>query len=323
MDSSFDSAARGGLAQDQYDVVVIGGGPAGATAALYTARSGLKTLVLDKNVTSGALGITQKIANYPGIPEVVTGEELVGRMWKQAQTYGAVFRKARVTGVDVGDPKTVTLAEGEQVRGRALILATGAMGRTKTILGEDAFLGRGVSYCATCDGEFYRDRDVAVLGHNAEAADEALFLTRYVRTLHLVTPKPRLEAPAELASELASRPQVRLHLGRRAEEVTGDSAVRGLRLDRGEALAVSGVFIFTQGNKPIVDYLEGSVQVTQNGCVPANSRMETPIPGVFASGDVLCNEVQQAVVAAAQGCIAALSADKYLNKRKAFVKDYK
>jgi thioredoxin reductase (NADPH) len=308
--------------QDKYDVVVIGGGPAGATAALYTARSNLKTLVLDKNVTSGALGITQQIANYPGIPEVITGEELVRRMWKQAETYGAVFKKARVTGVDVGEPKKVYLGEGEVFEARALLLATGAMGRSKTIRGEEAFLGRGVSYCATCDGAFYKNRDVALLGHNAEAVDEALFLTRYVRTLYVVTPKPALEAPRELLDELAARPQAKLLLGRRAEEVTGNGAVTGLRLDRGETLPVSGVFIFTQGNRPIVDYLAGSVQVTENGCVPANSRMETPIPGVFACGDVLCNEVQQAVVAAAQGCIAALSADKYLNRRKAFAKDY-
>jgi thioredoxin reductase (NADPH) len=307
---------------DSYDVIVIGGGPAGITAALYTARSNLKTLVLDKSITSGALGITQKIANYPGIPEVISGEELLRRMWTQAETYGAVIRKGRVVSVDVGDPKTVTTAEGEQFQARALILATGAMGRAKTLKGEDTFLGRGVSYCATCDGAFFRNKDAALLGHNAEAVDEALFLTRYVKTLYVVTPKPKLEAPEEHVRELLSKPQVKPLLGRRPEEVTGDGVVRGLRLDGGETLPVSGVFIFTTGNKPIVDYLQGAVEVTDKGCVPANPRMETPIPGVFSCGDVLCNEVQQAVVAAAQGCIAALSADKYLNKRKAFVKDY-
>lgn len=307
---------------DAYDVIVIGGGPAGITAALYTARSNLKTLVLDKSITSGALGITRQIANYPGIPEVITGEELLRRMWKQAETYGAEIRKGRVVGVDVGDPKTVTTAEGGQFQGRALILATGAMGRTPTIKGEDTFLGRGVSYCATCDGAFFKNRDVALVGHNAEAVDEALFLTRYVKTLYVVTPKPGLEAPAEHVEELVKKPQVKTLFGRRAEEVVGNGTVAGLRLAGGETLDVKGVFIFTQGNKPIVDYLQGTVEVTDKGCVPANPRMETPLPGVFSCGDVLCNEVQQAVVAAAQGCIAALSADKYLNKRKGFVKDY-
>jgi thioredoxin reductase (NADPH) len=307
---------------DSVDVVVIGGGPAGATAALYTARSNLKTVVLDKELRAGALGITQQIANYPGIPETITGAELLERMRAQAALHGAEFRKAKVVGVDVGDPKAVFLADGAQVTGRALILATGAMGRTKTLRGEDALLGRGVSYCATCDGAFYKGRDVAVVGHNAEAVDEALFLTRYVRTLYVVTPKPKLEAEAGRLEELLAKPQVKPLLGRRAEEVVGDGTVSGLRLDRGETLPVSGVFLFTQGNRPIVDYLQGSVQVGENGCLLANPRMETALPGVFACGDVLCNEVQQAVVAAAQGCIAALSADKYLNKRKAFVKDY-
>lgn len=308
---------------DSYDVIVIGGGPAGATAALYTARSELKTLVLDKERTSGALGITQQIANYPGIPEVITGEELLSRMWKQAQLYGAEFRKARVVGVDIGDPKTVTVGSGEQFQARALIVATGAMGRTKTLAREDEFLGRGVSYCATCDGAFFKNRDAALLGHNAEAVDEAIFLTRYVRTLYLVTPKPQLEGPEELVKELLAKPQVKPLFGRRGLEVRGNGKVTGLKLDRDETLAVQGVFIFTQGNRPIVDYLADAVQVTEKGCVPTNSRMETPIPGVFACGDVLCNEVQQAVVAAAQGCIAALSADKFLNRRKAFVKDYR
>ena len=308
---------------DNIDVIIIGGGPAGCTAALYTSRSNLKTLVVDKEIRSGALGITQKIANYPGIPEVISGEELVNRMRKQAELYGATFVKSRVVGIDVGDPKKVTGADGTSWEGRAILLATGAMGRSKTIEGEDAFLGRGVSYCATCDGAFFKNRDIAILGHNAEAADEALFMTRYVRTLYLVTPKPKLDAPKELADELLSKPQVKPMFGRRAKAVTGNGTVSGLTLDGDEKLDVNGVFIFTQGSKPIVDYLAGQVKVTENGCVPTNKRMETPIPGVFACGDVLCNEVQQAVVAAAQGCIAALSVDKFLNKRKGYVKDYK
>jgi thioredoxin reductase (NADPH) len=307
---------------DAFDVVIVGGGPAGATAALYTARAGLRTLLVDKELRAGALGITQQIANYPGVPETLTGAELLERMWTQARAVGAEIRKNRVVSVDAGDPKTVTLADGTQASGRALILATGAMGRTRTLKGEDALLGRGVSYCATCDGAFYRNRDVAVIGHNAEAVHEALFLSRFVRTLHVVTPKPKLEAEAPVLEELLARPSLRLHAGRRAEEILGETAVTGLRLDRDETLPVAGVFIFTQGNKPIVDYLQGAVQVGEGGCLLANPRMETPVPGVFACGDVLCNEVQQAVVAAAQGCIAALSADRWLNRRKSVSKDY-
>ncbi len=314
---------RWGAMETSYDIIIIGGGPAGATAALYTARANLKTLVLDKSITSGALGITAQIANYPGIPEVITGAELVERMWKQARLYGAEFKKARVVGVDFGDPKTVTVADGAQYSGRAVILATGSMGRTTTLEGEERLLGRGVSYCATCDGAFFKNQEVALLGHNAEAAEEGLFLTRFVKTLHVITPKPKLEAPAELAEELLAKPQVKTHFGRRGASLLGESKVEGLKFDDGSTLPVRGVFIFTAGNKPVVDYLQGAVDTSAEGCIHVNRSMETLKPGVFACGDVLCNEVQQAVVAAGQGCIAALAADKFLNRRKAVVKDYR
>lgn len=173
------------------------------------------------------------------------------------------------------------------------------------------------------DGAFFKGKDVAVLGHNTEAADEALFLTRYARTVYLVTPKPAIEAPKDLLDELLTRPQVKPLFGRRALAVVGDGSVRGLTLEPDETLSLQGVFVFTQGNRPIVDYLQGQTETTGNGCLVTNDHMETPVKGVFACGDVLCNAVQQAVVAAAQGCIAALSADRFLNKRKAFARDYR
>ncbi len=307
---------------ENFDVVIVGGGPAGSTAALYASRAELSTLVLDRAISSGALGITEKIANYPGIPEVISGADLVLRMRRQAELYGARFRTSRVVSITAGDPKVVTLADGDQVSGRALVLATGAMGRSKSLDGEEAFLGRGVSYCATCDGAFYKGKDVAVIGHAEEAVREAIFLTRFVRWLHIVSPKPALTAPPELLKELLSKPQVVTHLGRRATRVGGNGSVGHLQLDTEERLDVQGVFLFTQGNKPVVDYLLGEVETSGTGCIVVNRQMETPASGVFACGDVLCNEVQQAVVAAAQGCIAALSADRFLRKRATFAKDF-
>lgn len=182
-----------------------------------------------------------------------------------------------------------------------------------------------MSTCATCDGAFFKNRDVAVVGSNAEAVDEALFLTRYARTVHVVSPKPRLDASPEMLAALEFRPQVRLMLGRRVVSIRGNGAVQGVRIagpDGEHDLPVHGVFIFGAGSKPILGYLGDQAARNERGCLWTSGRMETRVPGVFACGDVICNEVQQAVVAAAQGCIAALGADKYLHGRKAFKKDY-
>ena len=171
----------------EFDVVIVGGGPAGCTCALYTSRADLKTVVLDKNPAVGALAITHQIANYPGVPGKVSGEDLLEVMREQAISFGTEYRRAQVFGIDVSGPqKTVYTPEGTFV-GRALVLATGAMGRTASFKGESEFLGRGVSYCATCDGAFYRDRDVAVVGFNQEAIEEAQVLTKFASTVHWVT----------------------------------------------------------------------------------------------------------------------------------------
>ena len=175
-------------------LIIVGGGPAGCSCALYTSRADLKTVILDKNPAVGALTITHKIANYPGVPEDISGEALLEIMREQAITFGTDYRRGLVFGIDVsGDRKTVYTPEGT-FKGRALVLATGAMGRTASFKGEAEFLGRGVSYCATCDGAFYRDHDVAVIGANQEAIEEAQVLTKFASTVHLVTFK---DPPAE------------------------------------------------------------------------------------------------------------------------------
>ena len=182
-----------------YDVIIIGGGPAGASAAIYTARSNLRTLVIDKGLTAGALGVTNKISNYPGVPGPVSGAELVEIMRRQAESFGAEFRTDKVVGVELaGDVKTVTAGTGS-FQSRAIILATGSMGRTSVVPGEEQYLGRGVSYCATCDGAFFRNRPVAVVGNNDEAVEEALFLTKYTEHVQLIVPTPTLNALASVA----------------------------------------------------------------------------------------------------------------------------
>ncbi len=319
-------AAEQETAEMDYDVVIIGGGPAGATAAMYAARASLRTLVLDKGLTAGALGITAKIANYPGILGEISGAELLERMRQQAESFGAQFMQDRVQGVDLlSDPKLIFANSGTYTA-RAVIIATGSMGRGQRVKGEDELLGRGVSYCATCDAAFFRGQDVVVAGQSDEAVEEALFLTRFVRTVHLLSPTNELKAPAHLVEELTDKPNVELHLGASLREVLGGQHVEGVRYaQRGageHTLPVTGAFIYLQGARPITDFLEGQLAVSEGGCLLVDNEFRTPLPGVFAVGDVLCNHVKQAVVAAAEGAVAAMAVEKHLHGRKQLVADW-
>ncbi len=310
----------------RYDVVVIGGGPAGATAALYAARANLRTLVIDKGLTTGALGLTSKIANYPGIPGEISGAELVARMRRQAESFGATFVQAKVQAVDLeGEVKTIYTNEATYAA-RAVIIATGAMGRGQRVLGEDRLLGRGVSYCATCDAAFFQGQEVAVVGNDDEAVEEALFLTKFARRVHFVSPTPDLKATPHLREALAQHPAVVLHAGAALREVLGRDRVEAIRIaPRGQpeqVVPVNGAFIYLQGNKPITDFLQGQLPTSETGCLIVDREFRTALPGVFAVGDVLCNHVKQAVVAAAEGAVAAMVAEKELHGRRQLAVDW-
>ena len=303
------------------DVVIIGGGPAGCTAALYCARADHKTVLLDKNPTIGALAITSTIANYPGVEHTMSGEGLLDAMRQQAVDYGTDYRRAQVFLVDVdGEYKMVYTPEATY-KARAIVLATGAMGREASFQGEAAYLGKGVSYCATCDGAFYRDSEVAVVGVNTEAVDEAQFLTKFAKTVHWITPNDPKEDDHH-AKDLLADPVVKQWSHTRLLSVEGDaSGVTGVQLkSRGDeapqALSVEGVFIYVAGSKPITDFLENSVKFKEDGGVWVDEEMATSAPGVFAIGDIRNTPFKQVVVAAADGCIAAMSIDRFLKGRK-------
>ncbi len=309
-----------------YDVVIIGGGPAGATAAIYTARAGLKTLVLDRGLTTGALGITSKIANYPGVPGEIGGAELLARMREQALSFGAQFISDKVIGVDLyADPKTVFGNNGSYAA-RAVIIATGSMGRGTRVKGEEELLGHGVSYCATCDGAFFRNQEVLVAGNSDEAIEEALFLTQFASRVHFLSPTPELKAPQHLVDELLANPKVTFYPGASLREIIGNGRVEAARFaQRGQAeqvLPVSGAFIYLQGGKPITDFLQGQLELSDTGCLVVDREFQTAIPGVFAVGDVLCNHVKQAVIAAAEGATAGIAVEKVLRGRKQLVADW-
>ena len=310
----------------EFDVVIIGGGPAGCSCALYTSRADLKTVILDKNPSVGALAITHKIANYPGVAGDVSGDDLLAVMRQQAVEYGTDYRRAQVFGIDVEGPmKTVYTPEGT-FKARSLVLATGAMGRKSSFEGESEFLGRGVSYCATCDGAFYRSREVAVVGVNQEAIEEAQVLTKFASTVHWISPKalPKEDAHAQ---HLLSMDNVKPWEKARLLAVKGDMAgVTGIEFrPRGEEprdLAVDGVFIYQNGSKPITDFIGGQVEVNPDGGVKVDEMMKTSVDGIWAIGDIRNTPFKQAVVAAGDGCVAAMSIDRYLNQRKSIRPDW-
>ena len=309
-----------------YDVVIIGGGPAGVSAAIYSSRAGLKTLVIDKGLTAGALGITGKIANYPGVPEDISGAELLERMRGQALSFGAEIISDKVIGVDlVSEMKTVFGNIGNYTS-RSVIIATGSMGRGTRVKGEDELLGRGVSYCATCDAAFFRNQEVVVAGNSDEAVEEGLFLTKFVKTVHFISPTPEIKAPQHLIEELANHPKVTLYKGASLREIIGKDKVEAVRFaQRGqpeEVLPVTGAFVYLQGGKPITDFLQGQIEIGESGCLTVDREFQTAIPGVFAVGDVLCNHIKQAVIAAAEGATAGMAVEKVLHGRKQMVVDW-
>jgi thioredoxin reductase (NADPH) len=310
---------------NHYDVIVIGGGPAGSSAAIYAARAELRTLVLDKSAGAGALAMASWIANYPGIPEPIPGRELLSRMRAQAERFGATYIQDKALGTDLsGELRQVYGTEGIY-SGRALIVATGAMGRSSDIPGEDHLVGRGVSYCATCDGAFFRDREVAVLGNNDEALEETLFLTRFASKIHLLSRTSQWKASPTLVEEVENQERVQIYLGAQVKEIRGEEQVEGVRamVDGNErVIPLAGVFVFLQGRKPIVDFLGGQLPVSDTGCLLVDEAMQTGIPGVFAAGDVLCVHPKQSIVAAAEGACAAIAAERFLSGREKLKPDW-
>jgi thioredoxin reductase (NADPH) len=301
-----------------YDVIIIGGGPAGLSAAQYASRAKLKTIVLDKSSAGGALAFASLIENYPGICQPMTGKELLDIFRKQAVDFGAEYVESQVIGVAIeGEIKQVFTMD-ITYEGKTVIIATGSMGRKPTIKGEAEFLGRGVSYCAVCDAAFFKGKTVCVIGDSEEAAREAGYLTKFAEAVYLISPSKKLKVEDDHPALKADN--LKLILGHTVTAIEGNELVERIRLknkDRNEnVVELSGVFVYLHGSKPIIDFLQGAVEVSEDECVSANKMMETNIPGIFSAGDVVCTEVRQVVVAAAHGCIAALSAEKYIFNRK-------
>jgi thioredoxin reductase (NADPH) len=309
--------------ENLYDVIIVGAGPAGLAAAQYAARAKLKTAVLDKSFTAGALAYASHIENYPGFLEPISGKELLEIFRKQALKFGAEIIEAMVVGVKLdGDVKEVYAMESSY-KGKTIIIGSGSMGRKPTIKGEAEFLGRGVSYCAVCDAAFFKGKTVSVIGNSEEAVKESGYLTRFADKVYLISPTKELKVGSHPALDSAN---LEVITGTIVKSIDGSETVEKIRIigpDKNESeMQISGVFVYIQGSRPIVDFLYGALELSDDKCIVTNRMMETSVAGVFAAGDVTCTKVRQVVTAVADGAVAALSAEKYVHQRAGYKHDW-
>jgi thioredoxin reductase (NADPH) len=301
-----------------HDVIIIGSGPAGYTAAIYAARAQLTPLVFEGTSFGGALMTTTEVENYPGFRDGITGPELMDEMREQALRFGADLRMEDVESVDLDGPvKSVVTAEGETHRARAVILAMGAAARYLHIPGEQELLGRGVSSCATCDGFFFRDQDIAVIGGGDSAMEEATFLTRFARSVTLVHRREEFRASKIMLNRARENDKIRFLTNTVPVAVEGENTVTGLRVRdtvTGEetTLPVTGVFVAI-GHDPRSELVREAVQVDSDGYVLVQQpSSRTSLAGVFAAGDLVDRSYRQAITAAGTGCTAAIDAERWL-----------
>jgi thioredoxin reductase (NADPH) len=300
-----------------HDVIVIGSGPAGYTAAIYAARAQLTPLVFEGTQFGGALMTTTEVENYPGFRDGITGPELMDQMREQALRFGADLRMEDVDEVSLKGPvKSVTVGD-EKYYARAVILAMGAAARHLGVPGEDRLLGMGVSTCATCDGFFFRDQDIAVVGGGDSAMEEATFLTRFARSVTLIHRRDEFRASRIMLERAKANEKIRFMTNTQVLEVQGDNRVTGVRLlnsvtGEESSLAVTGVFVAI-GHDPRSDLVRGQVDLDPAGYVLVRDRTtSTSVEGVFAAGDLVDHIYRQAVTAAGTGCSASIDAERWL-----------
>ena len=299
-----------------YDVVIIGSGSAGYTAAIYSCRAGRKTLLIAGSIPGGQLMLTSDVENFPGFPEAVLGPELMERLRKQAERFGPEIVYDDVSRVDFkSQPFTATVGRNSY-QGRTVIIATGANAKWLDIPSESKFKGKGVSSCATCDGFFFKDKEVVVVGGGDTAMEEATFLANITRRVTVVHRRDVLRASMIMQERAMKNPRIGFAWDSTVQEILGDSKVTGVRLrnlktGKENTLTTDGVFVAI-GYEPNTGVLKGSVELDAKGYVVTGKETETSVPGVFAAGDVRDYRYRQAITAAADGCKAAMDADRFL-----------
>lgn len=301
---------------DERNIVILGSGPAGLTAAIYTARAELKPLVIAGRQAGGQLMLTSEVENYPGFPEGIMGPELMQRMREQAERFGAEFIDEDASAVDFSGKPLRVETEGERYSGRAIILATGASARWLGLPSEARLMGRGVSACAVCDGFFFRGKDVAVVGGGDTAMEEALFLTKFANKVEVIHRRHELRASKIMQDRALQNPKISFRWDSAVTEVLGTDSVEGVTVKNlktgGESqLSLQGLFVAI-GYTPNTEIFRGQIELNEKGYITRHEHSRTNVAGVFVAGDVEDFRYRQAVTAAGDGCRAALDAEAYL-----------
>ena len=304
------------MSQTDYDLIIAGGGPAGLTAGLYAGRAMLKTLLFERMILGGQAASTFLIENYPGFPDGIPGPELSQAMEKHAKNFGLVIESGEINALRPAGKLWEIETGGRSIRSKAVIIATGVEPNKLGVPGEEELKGRGVSYCATCDGPFFREQEIGVVGGGDSAVDEALYLTRFARKVYLIHRRKAFRAEKILQDRAFKNPKIEILWDTVVTKVVGQNGVDGLEVrnvktQEAKGLKVGGVFFYV-GLRPLTGFLKGVVSLDANGYVTTDPNMATSAPGIFAAGDVRQKTLRQVATAVADGAIAAFFAEKYI-----------